>query len=683
MNILVYTGPGTTPHSTKQAIETLRSHLSPHYAVIPVSSQLLHSEPWQNKTSMLVIPGGADSAIVKEFRERGIDRKIKDWVKRQGGRYLGLCSGGYYGSARCEFEVGDLAMEVSGPRELGFFPGVARGCAFKGFQYGNENGARAVSLRVNPELEGFENGSEVINYYNGGAVFVDAEKFSDSVEVLAEYSLPIDVEYGAVSPAAVVYCQVGEGCAVLAGTHPEFVPQLLSQNDSGLEFSELVDTLKETDSGREQFMKAILLKMGLKVNQVAIAQPHLTPLFLSSPTPQVVSSIVHGITTYVGINERDGLVHGNKDNFSLSIVSSSSEINHLHQTEQGTFEDPATVTKKLYAFTEQSESLIPDRKMTPYFDIQAYFRALHSLYGSLTPYSNTSLIPGSALLYAEVITSTSMILNENINVLAQIPSGTLVTASIQISGRGRGGNPWVNPHGVLASSLVVDLPLNVKHAPVVFVQYLAALAVVEAVKSTPGYEELPIGIKWPNDVYCAKPEFFSKERNVNDSDSTHIKVCGILVNTNVVNNQYKLIVGTGINLDNEAPTTSINSTIKLLNEQRRSQGNLPSLPLLSSEELLAKYVHAFSKLYTTFLHQGFTPLLPTYYSHWFHTGQVVRLQDHGNTRVKIVGITDDWGLLEAVEVDMQNRVINCGQRFYLQPDGNSFDMFKGLISRKA
>lgn len=34
-----------------------------------------------------------------------------------------------------------------------------------------------------------------------------------------------------------------------------------------------------------------------------------------------------------------------------------------------------------------------------------------------------------------------------------------------------------------------------------FVQYIAALAVVEAVKSyAPGYEEFPIHIKWPNDI---------------------------------------------------------------------------------------------------------------------------------------------------------------------------------------
>lgn len=38
-----------------------------------------------------------------------------------------------------------------------------------------------------------------------------------------------------------------------------------------------------------------------------------------------------------------------------------------------------------------------------------------------------------------------------------------------------------------------------------FVQYIAALAVVEAVKSyAHGYEDFPIHIKWPNDI-CMFP----------------------------------------------------------------------------------------------------------------------------------------------------------------------------------
>ena len=51
-------------------------------------------------------------------------------------------------------------------------------------------------------------------------------------------------------------------------------------------------------------------------------------------------------------------------------------------------------------------------------------------------------------------------------------------------------------------SLVVrhDMSLMPK-APVVFLQYLAALAIVEGVRDYDrGYDRLPIKLKWPNDI---------------------------------------------------------------------------------------------------------------------------------------------------------------------------------------
>lgn len=65
-----------------------------------------------------------------------------------GGSYLGLCAGGYYGSARCEFEVGNAGMEVIGPRELAFYPGACRGSVFPGFVYNSEEGAVAAHLII-------------------------------------------------------------------------------------------------------------------------------------------------------------------------------------------------------------------------------------------------------------------------------------------------------------------------------------------------------------------------------------------------------------------------------------------------------------------------------------------------------------------------------------------------------
>jgi biotin--protein ligase len=116
-------------------------------------------------------------------------------------------------------------MEVVGNRELAFFPGICRGCAFKGFKYHSEAGAKAAHLRVDKEC--FATGAlptSFKSYYNGGGVFVDAAKFKNQgVEVLANYADPLDVDggIGGLGAAAVIYCKIGEGGAVLTGPHPE------------------------------------------------------------------------------------------------------------------------------------------------------------------------------------------------------------------------------------------------------------------------------------------------------------------------------------------------------------------------------------------------------------------------------------------------------------------------------
>ena len=41
--------------------------------------------------------------------------------------------------------------------------------------------------------------------------------------------------------------------------------------------------------------------------------------------------------------------------------------------------------------------------------------------------------------------------------------------------------------------------------PIVFIQYIAAIAIVEAIQSYgQGYEKIPVKIKWPNDI-CELP----------------------------------------------------------------------------------------------------------------------------------------------------------------------------------
>lgn len=206
----------------RHCLYTLRRLLSPTYAVIPVTGEVIIKEPWTASCALLVFPGGADLGYCRTLNGAG-NRRISLYVNR-GGSYLGFCAGGYYGSSRCEFEVDDPKMGVVGDRELGFFPGICRGLAFAGFVYNSEAGVRAADLKIKkPALpETKKNISETFkSYYNGGGVFVDAKKLERrGVETLASYTEDLHVD-GGEGGAAVVYRKVGEGHAVLTGPHPE------------------------------------------------------------------------------------------------------------------------------------------------------------------------------------------------------------------------------------------------------------------------------------------------------------------------------------------------------------------------------------------------------------------------------------------------------------------------------
>ena len=208
----------------RHCVFTLRRLLSPRYAVLTVTGDALVHEPWPATCALLVLPGGADQGYCRALDGVG-NRRIRRFLEVQGGAYLGFCAGGYYGAARCEFEVDDHKMAVFGPRELAFFPGICRGCAYAGFVYHSEAGARAVELAVDKAaLPGGAVPAVFRSYYNGGGVFVDAPKYKDQgVEVLASYTQKLSVDPGE-GMAAIVYCRIGNGGAILTGPHPESVP---------------------------------------------------------------------------------------------------------------------------------------------------------------------------------------------------------------------------------------------------------------------------------------------------------------------------------------------------------------------------------------------------------------------------------------------------------------------------
>lgn len=134
------------------------------------------------------------------------------------------------------------------------------------------------------------------------------------------------------------------------------------------------------------------------------------------------------------------------------------------------------------------------------------------------------------VLYFDTIDST----NTKAQELAEkgYPSGTLVVADKQDSGKGRRGRSWVSPSGTgIFMTLMIKPDINPNNASMLTL--VAALAVAKAITSVTGEEAL---IKWPNDIV------------VNGK-----KVCGILTEMNAQFDYINhIVVGIGINVHNES-----------------------------------------------------------------------------------------------------------------------------------
>ncbi|RFU36226.1 hypothetical protein B7463_g7, partial [Scytalidium lignicola] len=647
--------------------------------LIPVTESAILKEPWTASCALLVFPGGADLGYCQSLNGDG-NRRIAQYVRR-GGAYLGLCAGGYYGSSRCEFEVGNGKLEVIGSRELQFFPGTCRGCVFKGFAYHSEAGARAAELRVENNLFKDETVTKTFrSYYNGGGVFVNAKGFSDKgVEVIASYVDPMEVD-GGDGAAAVIYCKVGEGAALLTGVHPEFAAVNLNSDAGGPDYAKVVKALLEDDEARTSFLKACLVKLGMTVNQEQSSIPSLSSLHLSSLNHIEVSELLEDWKEIITEEDGEDYIKGENDTFHLEKQQSKWSLNTLakslplvgssekdkeninaEQPEVAGSDDKIVDYNAIIKSLISHESVWPGIKETPNFNH-------HAFYANLRQYQNEGNIEaeefGKTLLYGNVITSTNTLLEKNPKLLSRLPNGFTCTASVQLAGRGRGSNVWVSPAGSLILSTVIRHPMELSNiAPVVFVQYLAAIAVVEGIKSYDrGYNDIPMKLKWPNDIYAQDPTKPGKKE--------YVKVGGVLVNSSYSSGNYDLVVGIGINATNQAPTTSLNALLP------------PHLAPFTLEKLLARILTKFEDIYLRFRRRGFDKQLQeTYYKHWLHADQIVTLEAEGGVRARIKGITTNWGLLQVEELGWEDRP--TGRIWELQSDSNSFDFFKGLLKRKV
>lgn len=417
------------------------------------------------------------------------------------------------------------------------------------------------------------------------------------------------------------------------------------------------------DAGRDAFLRALLVRLGLKVSPEKEVNgingsEMLTPIHVFSVSELLNRAIYKSLMTADQHQyEDDDIITliDTHDTFRAQYISSLPYSMH-------------SLLESLNGYHNITSVDPTPKRLVFHSSLTAFPRFSPAMYFTHLPRSSTI---GQSLAYVEVTSSTQTLLDRNPILLRMLPSGFTIVATSQLNGRGRAGNAWISPRGSLAFSFVLRLPSNLTPR-LVFVQYLVSLAIVEGIHTyAPGWEDVNVSIKWPNDIY-GKPRYTDRWE----------KIGGIIVNSTYLEKEYVLVIGMigiyelltigcGINTLNPHPTTSL---LHIIPED---------LEPPSHERLLAKLLSTFSDMYAEFIKTGFRTFESKYYLRWLHTAQIVSIEN-GIVRGRIEGIScEDGGSggLLVDEVDLDG--LSLGKKLVeVIADGNSFDMMKGLLRRK-
>jgi BirA family biotin operon repressor/biotin-[acetyl-CoA-carboxylase] ligase len=171
---------------------------------------------------------------------------------------------------------------------------------------------------------------------------------------------------------------------------------------------------------------------------------------------------------------------------------------------------------------------------------------------------------GSSILRYDGVSSTNDVAREL--AAAGAGEGVCVIARAQTAGRGRQGRSWSSPPG---EGLYLSLILRpqIKAADSAIVTLAAAVGVAETFKLD---FEVPVDIKWPNDVLASGR-----------------KICGILVESAIQNDQLQYaVMGIGVNIAQQSfpDHLAVNATSLLLETRRRIEPEDFAQPMLERLE---------------------------------------------------------------------------------------------------
>jgi glutamine amidotransferase-like uncharacterized protein len=250
--IYIYSGPGTSSIAINHTQYTLNKLLSSKYHLKTIDQEEVKNNLWVKNAALFIMPGGADIMYARSLKGLG-NQQIRSYVQ-DGGRYLGICAGAYYGCKRLSFAHG-TSQEIASDRELAFFPDTAEGPTLKPWDHKTNSGADIANVQWVEESGPFPKNHNLSVYYNGGGHFVNVKDYQD-VTPLANYVIQSQTK------TAIVDIAFGKGQAILSGVHCEFAPELLDMSDPFL--APLHPQLMSTNDERQVLMMHLLQRLNVE-----------------------------------------------------------------------------------------------------------------------------------------------------------------------------------------------------------------------------------------------------------------------------------------------------------------------------------------------------------------------------------------------------------------------------------
>ncbi|KAF9467167.1 hypothetical protein BDZ94DRAFT_1249739 [Collybia nuda] len=636
MDVLVYSGPEVLPSSLSHVLAALRAALLPHYAIQTITQQSLKSQPWTVSCALLVFPE------LREPFQSPSSSIIKDYVE-SGGSFLGFAAG----ATSSNRDSGGIAG-ISKDLQLRFYDKHTGAYIYPTPRLGSDH-PRIVTLQTHT--------GEVIEgiYENGSNSFVGFES-GKKVMILANY-----LEGDTNGLIAGLKCEISDGNMTL------WAPNL--ENPLTEEPAASLLNGKDVGAANQRRLDLLISNLANAGLQLPSKKPETT---IVGPLPQFLTSHPSKPTIVSKITD---LIAAPSPGSQLSIFQDGNDTFHFHQMEESgdLVKDIREKSISSNDFNQPKHIIIctnkiPNREETPFFDLESYYEALTTVHKKRgDPSGSEPWGFGEAVLYGEVVTSTQTLLDKNPRFMSRLPTPLVSIASYQLAGRGRGGNIWLSQSGGLQFSTLLRVSLSSFPASkLVFVQYLFALAVVEACRDETvlGSRGGAIRLKWPNDLYAI----------FGPGEGDRKKIGGILVNTSFSGSNVDIVVGCGLNVLNAAPVFSL---AQLLSPEEASR--------LSIERTVVSIITTFEKMWSTFVKErgSFDSFMNLYLERWLHSDQLVTLTTSTPSKqVRITGITPDHGLLRTMP---ERTGWSSEEQGYidLQPDGNSFDLMAGLIKSKT